>query len=92
MNASKKDIQDLYFMDNRFRLLDIAAFLDRMDRHEGEADFRHEAFLNALEAMQNPSPGLSRTQAVHHAFSDHSREPLETASIQFANGAVNPDS
>jgi len=92
MNASKKDIQDLYFMDNRFRLLDIAAFLDRIDRHEGEADFRHEAFLNALEAMQSPTPGLSRTQAVHHAFSDHSTEPLEAASIQFANGAANPDS
>ena len=54
---SKTDIQDLYFMDSRFKLLEIAAFLDRVDRHEGEVDFRHPAFMRALEAMQNPSGG-----------------------------------
>ncbi len=90
MKATKKDIQDLYFMDSRYKLLDIAAFLDRIERHEGEADFRHAAFLQALEAMQSPPAGLSRAQAVHHAFSDHSTEPAAVAAIQFANGAVNP--
>lgn len=90
MKATKQEIQDLYFMDSRYKLLDIAAFLDRVDRHEGEADFRHPAFMQALEAMQNPPAGLTRAQAVHHAFSDHSTEPLEAAGIQFANGAVNP--
>ena len=90
MKASKKDIQDLYFMDSRYKLLDIAAFLDRVERHEGEEDFRHPAFYKALEAMKNPPAGLTRTQAVHHAFSDHSTEPLEAAGIQFANGAVEP--
>jgi len=88
MKASKKEIQDLYFMDSRFKLLEIASFLDRVDRHKGEADFRHPAFLNALEAMQNPPEGMTRAQAVHHAFSDHSTEPLEKANIQFAHGAV----
>jgi len=38
---NKKDIQDLYFMDARFKLLEIASFLDRVARHDGEADFRH---------------------------------------------------
>ena len=33
---SKTDILDLYFMDARYKLIDIAAFLDRLDRHEGE--------------------------------------------------------
>jgi len=79
-------------MDSRFKLIEIAAFLDRIDRHEGEADFRHPAFLKAIEAMQNPPEGLTRAQAVHHAFSDHSKEPLESAKIQFAFGAVNPES
>lgn len=88
---TKKEIQDLYFMDARFKLLDIAAFLDRVDRHEGEADFRHPAFLKALEAMQSPPKGLTRAQAVHHAFSDHSTEPAEKATIQFAFGAVDPN-
>jgi len=88
---TKKDIQDLYFMDARFKLLEIASFLDRLDRHEGEADFRHPAFLKALEALQNPSNDQTRAQAVHLAFSDHSTHPAESANIQFAFGAVNPE-
>lgn len=91
MKAQKKDIQDLYFMANRYNLLEIAAFLDRVERHDGEADFRHPAFLRALEALQTPPPGLSRTQAVHHALSDHSTEPLEQAGVAFAYGAVYED-
>lgn len=86
--TTKKDIQDLYFMNARYQLLDIAGFLDRVERHEGEADYRHPAFLKAIEALQSPPEGLTRAQAVHHIFSDHSTEPAETASIQFANGAV----
>ena len=39
-------------MDARFKLLEIASFLDRVDRHEGDADFRHPAFATALAAMQ----------------------------------------
>lgn len=84
---SKKDIQDLYFMDARFKLLEIASFLDRVDRHDGEADFRHPAFQKALQAMQNPPDGMTRAQAVHHAFSDQSTEPADSATIQFAYGA-----
>ncbi len=85
---TKKDIQDLYFMDSRFKLLDIAAYLDRVDRHEGEADFRHPAFSKAVEAMLNPPTDKTRAQAVHLAFSDHSNEPAETAGLQGAYGAV----
>ncbi|MEJ6724667.1 MAG: hypothetical protein QNK80_08090 [Akkermansiaceae bacterium] len=84
---TKKDIQDLYFMDARFKLLEIASFLDRVDRHDGEVDFRHPAFAKALEAMQNPPPETTRAQAVHLAFSDHSTVPAESAGIQFALGA-----
>ena len=39
---TKKDILDLYFMDARYKLIDIAAYLDRLDRHDGDADFRQE--------------------------------------------------
>lgn len=84
---TKAQIQDLYFMDARYKLLDIAAFLDRLERHEGEADFRHPAFLKALAAMQNPPAGLTRAQAVHHALSDHSTEPAAAATTQGASGA-----
>ena len=77
-------------MDARFKLLEIASFLDRVDRHPGEADFRHEAFLHALQAMQNPGEGKSRAQSVHLAFSDQSIEPAESATIAFAHGAAQP--
>jgi len=74
-------------MDARFKLLEIASFLDRVDRHDGEADFRHPAFMKALASMQNPPAGTTRAQNVHLAFSDHSTEPAEAATIQFALGA-----
>lgn len=84
---TKAETQDLYFMDSRAKLIDIASFLDRLDRMEGEADFRHPAFLDALAAMQNPPTGRTRVQAVLESLSDHSQEPLETATIGFAYGA-----
>ena len=84
---TKTDILDLYFMDARYKLLDIAAYLDRLDRHDGELDFRQRGFDRALAAMQAPPSGKSRAQAVLEALSDHSTEPVEAATIQFAHGA-----
>lgn len=84
---SKEDILDLYFMDARFKLIDIAAFLDRVDRHDGESDYRLDGFHQALEAMQNPGD-TPRAQAVLEALSDHSEEPIPKATIQGASGAV----
>ena len=86
---SKNDILDLYFMDARHKLIDLAAFLDRLDRHEGEADFRLPAFGQALEAMQNPG-NQTRAQAVLNCLSDHSVDPAEKATIQGAHGAPQP--
>lgn len=87
--TSKNDILDLYFMDARHKLIDLAAFLDRLDRHEGDADFRHAAFLEALQAMQDPG-AQTRAQAVLNCLSDHSTEPSEKATIQGAHGAPQP--
>ena len=83
---SKEDILDLYFMDARCKLIDIAAFLDRIDRHDGDTDFRFDGFHKALEAMQNPGE-KPRAQAVLEALSDHSEEPIPKATIQGAFGA-----
>ena len=83
---SKQDILDLYFMDARCKLIDIAAFMDRMDRHEGEADFRLDGFHKALDAMLKPA-GESRAHAVLSALSDQSTAPIARATIQGAFGA-----
>lgn len=85
---SKQDILDLYFMDARCKLIDIAAFMDRMDRHEGDADFRLDGFQKALDAMLEPGRE-SRAQAVLNALSDQSTEPIARATIQGAFGAPN---
>ncbi len=82
---SKRDILDLHFMDARCKLIDLAAFLDRLDRHEGEADFRLEAFRRALPILMSDEAG--RARAVLEALSDPSVEPAEKATIQFAYGA-----
>ena len=77
-------------MDSRAKLIDIASFLDRIERMDGEPDFRHPAFMEALQAMQNPPSGKTRVQAVLESLSDHSEAPLETATIGFAYGANKP--
>ena len=87
---TKKEMQDLYFMDSRAKLIDIASFLDRLDRSPGEPDFRHQAFLDALARMQAPSDGQTRVQAVLESLSDHSEKPLDEATIGFAYGAHKP--
>ena len=83
---SKQDILDLYFMAARRDLIEIAAYLDRLDRHEGESDFREPALHKALEAMLNPGD-KRRAEAVLLALSDHREDPIPAATIQGAFGA-----
>ena len=79
MNAV--DVLDLYFMENRARILDIASFLDRIDRHEGaeqaRKDFRYQALIGALALLSSESAG--RTGAIQLSFSDPTTEPIESA-------------
>lgn len=76
-----QEILDIYFLENRARLLDIASFLDRLDRARdaegGGADFRREAFLRAVELLLEP--GGKRTRDIQMSFSDHSRQPIASA-------------
>jgi hypothetical protein len=78
---SAKEILDLYFIENRARILDIASFLDRIDRYEGaqeaKADFRYKAFVRALSLLTDG--GENRTKALQMIFSDLSVEPIESA-------------
>lgn len=85
---NKKDILDLHFMDARCKLIDVAAFLDRMERHSGEADFRLSAFKRAIPILLSDNSG--RAKAILESFSDHSTEPAASASIQGASGAPLP--
>lgn len=80
-----------YFLDNRHRLLDVAAFLDRVDRCQDPAaarrDPRYGALLRALSVMIGPAEG-DRARRVQQCFSDPTDEPLASAAgLKGAHGA-----
>jgi hypothetical protein len=89
MNAL--EILELYFIENRARLLDIASFLDRIDRYEGaeeaRMDYRYTAFMRAVEMLKSIPAG--RTAVIQTLFSDPTTEPLESAVGLKAYGAWN---
>jgi len=83
---SKTDLLDLQFIDVRHKLIDIAAFLDRIDRHPGEQDHRYEALKNALPLLLTDRP--DRARAVLESFSDHTTTLPQSAPFQGASGAA----
>ena len=82
---SRKKVLDLYFMDARHKLIDLAAFLDRLDRAEGESDFRSSAFGQAVQHLL--SHDTDRAAKVLMTLSDPTTEPIVTATTKAACGA-----
>ena len=82
---TRQQVLDLYFMDARFRLIELAAFLDRVDRAEGQADFRLDAFRKALRELDRNKP--ERANEVLLAFSDPTTRPIDKAPGKGAIGA-----
>lgn len=75
----------MYFMDARCKLIELAAFLDRLDRGSGSDDFRIEVFRKALGELNAKSAG--RAEKVLLAFSDLTSEPIAAATTKAACGA-----
>jgi hypothetical protein len=86
---SKKELLDLQFIDARHKLIDIAAFLDRIERHPGDEDYRFTALRKALPILLADRP--DRARAVLESFSDHSTEISGSAPFQGAFGAALPE-
>ena len=84
---TRQQVLDLYFMDARFKLIELAAFLDRVDRGEGQADFRLDAFRKALRELDSNQP--ERAKHVLLALSDPTTEPIAKAPGKGAIGAWN---
>ena len=85
MQRSK--VLDLYFIDARSKLIDLAAFLDRVERAKGCDDYRIRAFREALRALAAQSEGVAHAEQVLLAFSDRTEEPVERADGKAATGA-----
>jgi hypothetical protein len=87
---SKKELLDLQFIDSRHKLIDLAAFLDRIDRHSGEDDYRFSALRKALPILLEDRP--DRARAILESFSDQSTGIADSAPFQGAFGAAQPES
>ena len=81
-------LTDEYFIENRNRLLEIAAFLDRLDRADparSGRDFRMAAFTDALGILAGREPGYLRR--IQLLLSDPSTEPIAALDRKSARGA-----
>lgn len=86
---SRAQAIDLYFMEHRAKLLDVAAFLDRLDRTAGPVagpgDFRLDAFRGAVALLLDGRP--HRAKRILELFSDPTSGPIDRAGVKGATGA-----
>lgn len=82
---NRRELLDLYYLEARAKLIDVAAFLDRLDRAEGGPDFRLTAFKQASGELQHEN--VSRVESVLVALSDPTVEPIPVATTKAACGA-----
>jgi hypothetical protein len=82
---TKQQVLDLYFLDARHKLVELAAFLDRVERAEGRDDFRLKNFRTALTKLD--SNKRNKVKDVLLAFSDPTVEPIAKATSKGAVGA-----
>jgi hypothetical protein len=82
---------DEYFIENRNRVLEIAAFLDRIDRADprvAASDFRMQAFADVLTTLTNGRP--NRLRQIQMRLSDPTTEPRPALDRKGAIGAFDP--
>ena len=100
---SRSRVVDLYFLEHRAKLIDLAAFLDRVDRARpdgggdsggkswgADLDFRLAALHHAIALLLDGKP--QRARRVLEALSDPTAAPLASAAgMKGAAGAWKPD-
>ena len=85
---TKRAVVDRYFLEHRAKVIDIAAFLDRIDRAQGDGadDYRRTALEACCAILTDGKP--DRARRVLELLSDHSTEPIAKAPMKGATGAV----
>jgi hypothetical protein len=78
-------LANLYFLEARSKLIELAAFLDRIDRSEGLDDYRIEALRAAILELSQSEP--DRTRRILLSLSDPGEHPIEKAEGKGASGA-----
>jgi hypothetical protein len=82
---TRQQILDLYFVETRAKLVDVAAFLDRVQRGDGPDDFRLKSFRAALRQLESAQP--DRARRVLRSLSDPTTQPVPVAGGKSACGA-----
>ena len=84
---SPLQLVDEYFIENRNRLVEVAAFLDRLDRSDPaiRRDFRVLALAEAIQVLASDSP--HRVREIQMLMSDPTVEPLAALDRKGAVGA-----
>lgn len=87
----RESVIDRYFLEHRAKVLDVAAFLDRVDRATpagGAAsgdDFRLRSLRAAIALLLDGKP--ERARRILELLSDPSSEPIAKAPMKGAKGA-----
>lgn len=82
---TRQQVLDLYFLDARHKLIELAAFLDRVERASGKDDFRLKAFHTALGKLAGNRKHKAKNVLL--AFSDLTTKPVDKAPGKGAVGA-----
>jgi hypothetical protein len=82
---TRQQVLDLYFMEARAKLIDLGAFIDRIERAGGADDFRMGAFRGALSELTKEAP--DKAKRVLLTLSDPTTEPIPMATTKAACGA-----
>jgi len=82
---TRHQVLDLYFMDARFKLIELAAFLDRVDRARWRGRFPARCLPQGPGELDGAKH--DRAKQVLLAFSDPTTEPIESAPGKGAVGA-----
>jgi hypothetical protein len=90
LTLKRSEVIDMYFLEHRAKVIDIAAFLDRVDRSKvdsgtGGDDFRMSALGDSLKLLLDGKP--NRAKRVLELLSDPTTEPIPKAPMKGALGA-----
>ncbi|MEJ7593890.1 MAG: hypothetical protein WKF77_20315 [Planctomycetaceae bacterium] len=87
---TREQVINMYFLEHRAKLLDVAAFLDRIDRAQpgtASSDFREAALKGAIGVLIDGQS--QRAKRVLELFSDATAEmPQSAHGMKGASGAV----
>ena len=82
---TKAEILDMYYIEARHKLIDVAGFLDRVARAGGAGDFRLEVMGRTIRELGGGHGDAAERLLL--AFSDPTTEPLAVAPGKGACGA-----